>query len=312
MKFVDLRRFLRNAVVSLGVIAVPSADLAIDCYETVWSILTPGSPLSITRPTPEATCSEAAYLEILWPVKTLVSVVPIAYSGNGSQREVTQYSCNYHLSDPAHGTSTDKSWTTAQYWRKVGTTNYGSGAVPKQDDCRCPSGACCTGGGSSGGGGGWSGAGGTGFTNGGFGNSILLGTLEKVENSVDWQSPLDSRFEFSRQYSSSDVGRRSASEESFGTSWWSQFEDTIWQTGNTHILYREGGHRFEFFGSTSVNYLAKMPDHPYKMVRDPSTTFKTSILYVSDGKGRTETYTQYLDFSGTNTSGRYLKLAAIQ
>jgi RHS repeat-associated protein len=95
---------------------------------------------------------------------------------------------------------------------------------------------------------------------------------------------------------------------SFGASWWSEYEDTINQQGNTHILYREGGHRYQFFGSTSVNYTAKMPDHPYRMVRDASTTLAHSILMVDDGRGVTEKYTEIENYSGPYTTDRRLRV----
>ena len=244
-----------------------------------------------------------------WPVQIMTSLTPLSYSGNGSQREITQYACTYHLEHPPSGNSDEKTWTVSQYWRKVGNTSWGAGAVPKEDDCRTCSGG---GGAGSGDGSGWSKAGGPGYTDSAFGNPILISNLEKIERSADWVSPRDSRFEFARIYSSTDEGRRSASGESFGVSWWSALENTIWQTGNKHMLYREVGSRFEFFGSTNVNYTSKMADHPFRMTRDSSTAFKTSKLYVNNGKGRVETYTEYLNFSTSTSTDRYLKLSAVQ
>ena len=138
---------LRILAFSLLLVAYPGAAIAA-CYNNVWSILTPYSPLAVTKKTPEETCAEAAYLEILWPVKTLDSMVPISYDASGNTLTPTSFTCNYTLSDPSDGTSTQKSWTTGLYYKGAWSTlppneGWGSGAGPKGDSCGCPSGMCC-------------------------------------------------------------------------------------------------------------------------------------------------------------------------
>lgn len=306
--------FSRAMVVAV-VTALPTVGYATSCYETQWAYL-PGSPLDRQGQSPGEVCAQLPYLyTAAYPKQTLVYLVPISWKASWFKIEALQYACKWHLENPATGNFIEPVYTVSHYYRDVTSgPGWAYGAVPKEDNCGCPAGTCCMSMG-AGSGGGPAGApglvGGKGFGPEGAGNPILYTSLEKVERSVDWVSPVDSRFEFVRKYSSTEDVRRSYSGVSFGTSWWSQYENAVWQTGNTHLLYREMGARNEFFGSTNVVYTAKMADHPYRMERDPATAFKTSILYVKDGKGRKETYTEIINSSGTGTTDRFLKLSEI-
>ena len=288
---------------------MPVIAEAATCYDIKWAVL-PGSPLEMKGKTPQEVCDQARYTQQLaYPIQIFESLVPTSWGSPINKLVPIRYSCSWKLYNQA-GTYVKTQVTSISHYRKpIGTSEqaWAYGDIGGDDDCTvCPG---CSG---FSAGSGFSKTGGKGFGFESAGHPITYIDAQKAKVSVDWMSSRDARFAFTRYYSSSLEGNYSYSEESFGKSWGSSFERTIWQRGNYHLLYLEQGKRRKFFGDQSGSFSAILKDHSYILARENLGNSSTATLRGSDGTGREEVFTEYLNTNTTSGTDRFLKLSEIR
>jgi len=126
-----------------------------------------------------------------------------------------------------------------------------------------------------------------------IGNPISSATGTKFEYSLDWASPRDSRFRFSRTYRSEQIMENSPVSTSFGSGWGSDLDvsivtdnKTYFNVGRGHVFHSGDGsrHRFSYISAGAVPY---RDNNPYRLTWGTSSGVYAQIY---SGSGRIDQF----------------------
>lgn len=117
------------------------------------------------------------------------------------------------------------------------------------------------------------------------GNPIEIGNQAKLQKSIDWRSPKDSRLEIRRGYYSDAAILETPAADLFGGVWATSLAEAITTTGQDKTVWIGSGERY-VFGVSGNTYTPLASDDPYSLTFDATAAEFT----LSDGSGMTKTF----------------------
>ncbi|MHA3915841.1 DUF6531 domain-containing protein [Halovulum sp. GXIMD14793] len=119
------------------------------------------------------------------------------------------------------------------------------------------------------------------------GNPIATATGTKIERNLDWSSPIDARFKFSRTYRGDFTMANSPITRSHSLGWASNWELMVTGTvGKDYIVHRNDAMRYKFIGDGATT--PKFGGHHFSLQTDVASENGRHV--VGTAGGRTEYY----------------------